>query len=220
MPGSGNLTWTLSPRPRLTVRWGMHKGEDSAGLPPKRTLRQGMKTVHLEDGAGETIVGEGRSASRKGRHRRSSTWSSTWRPTPLETSGRKARGACLRESSQLRDRRAGAPTHWSRAAPGAPAPEPPTGLGRGSTHLSTSVQTKNYSGKTSRDHSQVGLCVGSAHTDPQPPQREANSRDKTRAKSKMKCRLRNFQASGRPLREKVQDFRGETENLTKMRRQA
>ena len=69
-----------------------------------------MKTVHLEDGLGETTTGEGRNELGNGRYCRSSTWS----PTPLETSGRKARGVCLGESSQLRDRRAGAMTHTGR----------------------------------------------------------------------------------------------------------
>ena len=68
--GTGNLTWTLPPCPRLTVQWGTHKGKDSAGLPPKHTLRQGMKTVHLEDGSRETTMGEGRNESGKGRHSR------------------------------------------------------------------------------------------------------------------------------------------------------
>lgn len=71
----------------------------------------------------------------------------TWSPTLLETSRRKARGVCLGESSQLGDRRDRAvtlclcPPLVRGCSWGTDSIEPPMGLGRGSTHLFTSVQT-------------------------------------------------------------------------------
>ena len=119
MPGTGNLTQTLPSCPRLTVQWGTHKGKDSSGLPPKHTLRQGMKTVHLEDGPGETTRGEGRKELGNGRYCRSSTWS----PTPLETPGRKnSRSAPQKIVPAKRPQSWGHDPHWSMAAPGALTP--------------------------------------------------------------------------------------------------
>lgn len=159
---------------------------------PAYTLRQGMKSVHLEDGPGGNHCRRGEvSPEREG------TASSTWRPypwKPLEGGSRSVpQGVVPAERPQSRG-----PDPLVKDAPGAPTPHrATTGLGRDSTRsLLHPCRQKTILERRAETTAKWG-CVWARHTQVQPPQREANSRDKTWAKSKMKLRLRNYQASGR-----------------------